>query len=198
MIYIAHRGLKQIENKVIGIKSASQKFEMVEIDIQFNSNNVIVLCHDKHDRDEVNIDTFEDICKIKTPIQLLIDIKAIGISTKTLSNMIVTTILKYPQHAYELCSFNENCIFELTSLRKLYNLTYKLGLISSGIPLIHTKNILNLDFISLNINLIDKKTIQYFQDQYIYVYVWSSHEYELEDYIDMNVDGIIMDCYDEL
>lgn len=194
MKYISHRGLHNKENTLHGIIESFRSYDMVEIDIHYNLRDTIVLCHDRNKCDDDNVDTFEDLCNIKKPMHLLVDIKAVGfcrISSFTTS--IIHIISKYPHHTYELCSFNEFCVSKLDDLRKLYNLNYKLGIISSGIPLLH-EDLKGIDFISLNKELVDKCVIEYFHGNNMKVYVWVCNTKSMrKECIHMLVDGIIMD-----
>ena len=50
MLHIAHRGCIDRENTIKGVVEAFKKFQMVEIDVRYNSERKLVLCHDREKR----------------------------------------------------------------------------------------------------------------------------------------------------
>jgi glycerophosphoryl diester phosphodiesterase len=62
MLHIAHRGCIDHENTIHGIVKAFEKFPMVEIDVRYNSERKIVLCHDREKRNNNNECLDRNVC----------------------------------------------------------------------------------------------------------------------------------------
>lgn len=203
--YIAHRGMKNRENTLKGIIKANTLMSMVEIDVRFNTNHDIILCHDREDRNiEINETLEELLLYNETSLNLMIDIKAFGIEPASkIAKDIFTLIIKYPKHNYHLCSFNEFCVKNLLDIRTLLLLLYtqkiyKIGVISSGIPFYMFDHLYNIDFISLDYNIICEDIVEMFHKKNINVFVWTVNSLEMQKYVlDVcRVDNIIYDIFD--
>ena len=196
---IAHRGMKNRENTLEGIIKANTMMSMVEIDVRFNTNHDIILCHDREDRNfEIN-ETLEELLLYKdTSLNLMIDIKAFGIEPALkIAEDIFTLIVKYPKHNYHLCSFNEFCVEKLLNLRIVYQKVCQIGVISSGIPLDMFAHLCNIDFISLDYNIICEDIVEMFHKKNIKVFAWTVNSLEMQKYVlDIcHVDNIIYDIF---
>jgi glycerophosphoryl diester phosphodiesterase len=197
---IAHRGMKNRENTLEGIIKANTMMSMVEIDVRFNTNHDIILCHDREDRNfEIN-ETLEELLLYEdTSLNLMIDIKAFGIEPALkIAKDVFTLIVKYPKHNYHLCSFNEFCVEKLLNLRIVYQKVYQVGVISSGIPLDMFDHLCNIDFISLDYNIICEDIVEMFHKKNIKVFAWTVNSLEMQKYVlDIcHVDSIIYDIFD--
>jgi glycerophosphoryl diester phosphodiesterase len=197
---IAHRGMKNRENTLEGIIKANTMMSMVEIDVRFNTNHDIILCHDREDRNfEIN-ETLEDLLLYEdTSLNLMIDIKAFGIEPALkIAKDVFTLIVKYPKHDYHLCSFNEFCVEKLLNLRIVYQKVCQIGVISSGIPLDMFDHLCNIDFISLDYNIICEDIVEMFHKKNIKVFAWTVNSLEMQKYVlDIcHVDSIIYDIFD--
>lgn len=196
---IAHRGMKNRENTLEGIIKANTMMSMVEIDVRFNTNHDIILCHDREDRNfEIN-ETLEELLLYEdTSLNLMIDIKAFGIEPALkIAKDIFTLIVKYPKHNYHLCSFNEFCVEKLLNLRIVYQKVCQIGVISSGIPLDMFDHLCNIDFISLDYNIICEDIVEMFHKKNIKVFAWTVNSLEMQKYVlDIcHVDSIIYDIF---
>ena len=170
---------------------------MVEFDIRYNTNRQIILCHDREDRNISDNETLEDLCKIKDPMNLMVDIKAFGIEPATqIADDVYTIIDKYPQHEYHLCSFNEFCVKRL--LENNGKEIYKIGVISSGVPISMFDQLINVDFISLDYNIICEEIVELFHKKGKKVFAWTVNALDMQDYVVniCDVDGIIYDIFD--
>lgn len=194
---IAHRGMKNRENTISGICKASKIMNIVEFDIRYNTNRQIILCHDREDRNISDNETLEELCKVKDPMNLMVDIKAFGIEPATqISDDVYTIINKYPQHEYYLCSFNEFCVKRL--LENNDKERYKIGVISSGVPISMFDHLINVDFISLDYNIICEEIVELFHNKGKDVFAWTVNALAMQDYVVniCDVDGIIYDIFD--
>lgn len=196
---IAHRGMKNRENTIPGIRKASKTTHVVEFDIRYNTNRQIILCHDREDRNFSDNETLEELCKFEDPMNLMIDIKAFGIEPAThIAHDVYTIITKYPQHEYHLCSFNEFCVQRLLDLREDNNSKYKIGVISSGVPISMFDHLTDIDFISLDYNIICEDVVELFHKKGKKVFAWTVNALDMQEYVVniCNVDGIIYDIFD--
>ena len=201
---IAHRGMKNRENTLEGIIKANTSMSMVEIDVRFNTNHDIILCHDRQDRNfEIN-ETLEELLLYEnTSLNLMIDIKAFGIEPALkIAKDVLTLIVKYPKHNYHLCSFNEFCVEKLLTLKNILCpqkmlLNLQIGVISSGIPLDMFDHLCNIDFISLDYNIICEDIVEMFHKKNIKVFAWTVNSLEMQKYVlDIcHVDSIIYDIF---
>lgn len=201
--HIAHRGCIDIENTIEGITEAAESFDMVEVDVRYNSERVVVLCHDREKRNEIN-EPLATLCQISTPMRLMLDIKAFGIqSAQKLARDVVFCVSQHPQHEYELCSFNEYCVQELIEQRivsrsYLIPHTYRIGVIASGIPMGMFGHMPDIDFISLNYDIVHEEIIEKCRDSRNgkkAIYAWTCNDENVKH--DMiyryKLEGIIYD-----
>lgn len=197
ILLIAHRGIKNRENTISGIQKANKIKHMVELDVRYNTNHQIILCHD---RDNGNIsykETLEELCKIEDPMNLMLDIKAFGIESATqIADDVYIIINKYSQHKYYLCSLNEFCVRRLleNNVKELYNI----GVISSGVPISMFDHLNQINFISLDYNTICEEVVELFHKKGKKVFAWTVNELDIQDYVvnKCGVDGIIYDIFD--
>lgn len=198
ILRIAHRGIKNRENTISGISKANKTMYMVEFDVRYNTNRQIILCHDREDRNISDNETLEELCKIDDPMNLMVDIKAFGIEPATqIADDVYAIIHKYPQHEYYLCSFNEFCVKRLLDLREESKRIYKIGVISSGVPISMFDHLINVDFISLDYNIICEEIVELFHKKGKIVFAWTVNALYMQDYVvnTCNVDGIIYDIF---
>jgi glycerophosphoryl diester phosphodiesterase len=208
MIHVAHRGNIDQENTIAGIKDALNCFEVVEIDVRYNTNRDIVLCHDREKRNTNDsgkkLDLLEDLCNMKEPMSLMIDIKAFGTeNAKQLAKDVVYCICRYTQHTYRLCSFNEYCVQQLIDMKLcsksyLSPYTYSIGVISSGIPLGLFGHMFMLDFISLSYDVIHEEVIDLLRKKHgkkVQIFAWTVNDPNLKDEMEnrYKIDGLIYD-----
>jgi glycerophosphoryl diester phosphodiesterase len=196
---VAHRGMRNRENTINGIIQAYTIADIVEFDVRFNTNLEVILCHDREDRNIKDNETLEQLCKCEQPMHLMIDIKAFGIKPALwIAKEVFFIITKYPQHLYHLCSFNEFCVNELLRLREGNSFIFGIGIITSGIPLNMFDNLKNIDFISLEYNIICEDIVELFHKRRKLVYAWTVNASEMQEYVlkKCKVDGIIYDIFD--
>jgi glycerophosphoryl diester phosphodiesterase len=196
---IAHRGIRNKENTISGIQKASMIADIVEVDVRFNTNLEIILCHDRANRNSAELETLEQLCQFEEPMHLMIDIKAFGITPAILiAEYVYSIITKYPIHLYELCSFNEFCVKELLRLRESDLFLFNVGIITSGIPLEMFDNLKDIDFVSMDYNIICEDIVELFHKRDKRVYAWTVNDLEMQEYVLTKclVDGIIFDIFD--
>ena len=196
---IAHRGMRNRENTISGICKASKLMNIVEFDVRFNTNLDIILCHDREDRNSEELETLEDLCKLSNKMHMMIDIKAFGISPAiSIAKKVYDIVSNHPHHLYELCSFNEFCVKELLRLREMELFKCNVGIITSGIPLEMFDNLKEIDFVSMDYNIICEDIVELFHKRNKKVYAWTTNAVEMQDYVmnTCNVDGIIFDIFD--
>lgn len=195
MIHIAHRGCIERENTVQGIIDAFKQFPCVEIDVRYNTKRQLVLCHDREKRNLEN-ELLEDLLKHDEPMKLMIDIKAFGIeSAIQLGNDVVQMIVRYPNHTYQLCSFNEYCVQEMIRIREQSDLSiFHVGVISSGVS-IGIFNDLSIDFVSFNYDIVHEEILDRLRRQNIKVYAWVCNDVMVQKDMESKymIDGIIYD-----
>lgn len=195
MIHIAHRGCIERENTVQGIIDAFKQFPCVEIDVRYNTKRQLVLCHDREKRNLEN-ELLEDLLKHDESMKLMIDIKAFGIeSAIQLGNDVVQLIVQYPNHTYQLCSFNEYCVQEMIRIREQSELSiFHVGVISSGVS-IGIFNDLSIDFVSFNYDIVHEEILDRLRRQNIKVYAWVCNDVMVQKDMESKymIDGIIYD-----
>lgn len=195
MIHIAHRGCIERENTVQGIIDAFKQFPCVEIDVRYNTKRQLVLCHDREKRNLEN-ELLEDLLKHDESMKLMIDIKAFGIeSAIQLGNDVVQLIVQYPNHTYQLCSFNEYCVQEMIRIREQSELSiFDVGIISSGVC-IGIFNDLSIDFVSFNYDIVHEEILDRLRRQNIKVYAWVCNDVMVQKDMESKymIDGIIYD-----
>ena len=131
----------------------------------------------------------------------MIDIKAFGIETaQQLARDLVMILNKYSHHVYELCSFNEYCVQELIDLRMcsqsyVIPLTYKVGVITSGLSIGIYGHMNLLDFISFNYDTIHEEILDKIRKHNKIIYAWVCNDESIKsDMINRyKIDGIIYD-----
>lgn len=175
MKLIAHRGNNsdKTENKIKGIIDNLNKsyIEGVEIDIQNTYDYKFVLSHNKIIKNNNNyininktnykniekIDLLTDLLdKIKSDKIIIIDCK-VNDNYKEYAKKLIKTIKKYKYLNIYLCSFNYEFIKYIKKLT-----SYKVGILIGYLMNIN-KNLNDLDFVSVNFNMNEKKiTIPYF------------------------------------
>lgn len=192
MIHIAHRGCIDKENTIQGVVKAFETFDVVEVDVRYNSYDQVVLCHDREKRNE-NHETLEMLCQLKIPMKLMLDIKAFGVdAAQHLATDVVCCIMKYPLHSYQLCSFNEYCVQELLTLRDICQSYFEVGVISSGVPVGLFHHMPDIDFISLNYDTIHEEILERCEKK-IYAWVCNDADVKAEMESRYKIDGIIYD-----
>ena len=174
---IAHRGLWNYQNRIVGICKISPYSHMIEIDVRKNSRGVMVLCHDKDDVDEDN-DTLEELCKIQRPLHTLLDIK--GNYSKE-----VLEIIKKSVHIWKLSSYDYRCVNDLIKWGG-----YETGIITEGMP---SKEILkHIDFVTQDYEYIDDDMLETYRKNNLHVYVFGTQDDIL------GIDGVIKNCIMEV
>lgn len=200
---VAHRGMKNRENTISGIIKANSILDIVEIDVRFNTDRQVILCHDRDIRNDVRNETLLELLSSNDnteSLRLMIDIKAFGIeSAKYIAECLHTLAMSFPRHSYFLCSFNEFCVDRLLDLRKAYNAKYSVGIISSGIPLNLFDSLQGIDFVSIEYSVICESIVDIFRKKNILVFTWTVNTPDMKHYAlhTCRVDGIIFDIYDE-
>lgn len=199
-MFIAHRGLICIENSVKGIRTASKIADMVELDVRFNTCKNTILCHDRELRNADDNETLAELCDYSQPMNLMIDIKAFGIQPAIeIAVNIFDIIQRFPQHTYHLCSFNEFCVSKLLEMRRknTSSVNYTVGVITSGIPLNLFANLNDIDFVSMDYNIICEDIVDIFHNLGKIVYSWTVNSTEMQNYAlhICKVDGLICDLY---
>ena len=201
MLHIAHRGCIDNENTIIGIQKAFDVFSCVEVDVRYNTKRDVILCHDREKRNEESNELFSKLCALPTPMHLFVDIKAFGIETaRKIATDIVKIVTNYPQHRYELCSFNENCVQQLIELRicsrgYVFPYEYTVGVITSGIPVGMFGHLHDIDFISFNYDIVHEEIIDKIKHRNIKLYAWVCNDNTIKRLMDesYHLDGIIYD-----
>lgn len=200
----AHRGYINQENSVSAIQRLvrSHPTLAVEIDVRFNTERRVVLCHDREMRNEP-MDLLQTLCQLETPSTFMIDIKAFGVeSAKELARAVVKVITMYRHHTYELCSFNEYCVQELIELRHCSSqfvspYTYRVGIISTGVPVGVFGHLWTLDFLSFHYDVMHEELLQLIRQRYphVHIYTWVCNDPQIQHLMQRvyHVDGIIYD-----
>tara|TARA_B100001996_G_scaffold327829_1_gene274838 strand:- start:2394 stop:2996 length:603 start_codon:yes stop_codon:yes gene_type:complete len=192
---IAHRGIKEYENKMERFEEALEKSDGIEIDVRYNTKRELVLCHDRERRNEEDNDKLEKIrsCRFEKGKKVIIDIKAFGITeAKEIARDVHECLKEVATKDWKLCSFNEYCVFELTELAK--RAKYRVGVIATGLSIgMYTH--LDIDFVSLDYNVITKEVVEMFHANGIKVYSWTVNDIEMQHALEYEykVDYIIED-----
>lgn len=203
----AHRGLIQHENIIEYIVKSLDLTDGVEVDVRFNTDREVVLCHDRECRNEDRCERLIELCKTTRPMRMMVDIKAFGTrSAEELARAVVAIVTKHPAHTYELCSFNEYCVQELLNVRMCSRnyvtpYTYAVGMISSGIQMGMYGHLAQLDFVSLNYDVIHEEilaALRMDRRRGIRIYAWTCNDAVVRrDMIHRyKLDGIIYDVLD--
>ena len=171
---IAHRGLWNHQNRVVGIVKISNLVGAVEVDVRTNSNGELVLCHDLNDVDEDN-DTLEDLCRVSDKLRIILDIK------ENIAHRVLETI-SGSNHEWELCSYDYRCVDDLCRLGG-----YKVGLITTGAP--HPKALGGIDFISQDYEFYSPELLEMYREHNLDVYIFNTQKEVV------GVDGIIKNIF---
>lgn len=201
----AHRGEIQNENKITSlIKVLKTNTLGIELDVRFNTNRDIVLCHDRENRNDKDNETldefFESLPSEITHKDIIIDIKAFGIvEAKNIAKQVSNICFKYSHNTKHynlyLCSFNEYCVSELCFRREDFdNVNWKIGVIASGIPLGLFNHLEEIDFVSLDYNIICEEIVEGIQKTGKLIYAWVVNDVSMRKMMEFyNVDGLIYD-----
>ena len=209
MLNFAHRGMIDYENTIKGVIDVFDKKELddigVEIDVRFNTTRDLVLCHDRENRNHENNDTFFMLLKkLDHPKyynkHLMVDIKAFGItSAKEIAHAVYDVLRRFP-NLYEnmkfyLCSFNEYCVSELLFIVDDSNMSnFKIGVITTGIPLGLYHHLEDIDFISIEYGILCEEIIDEMKKTGIDIYSWIVNDLSMKMLMcKYRVDGIIYD-----
>ena len=191
-MFIAHRGVSgaKFENKVEHILVACRAIGAVEIDIRYNSNKELVLCHDHCNRDSKHVDKFKDIVDVKEPLTIFLDMKPFGYIEAVDMADEVCAIVRASHHNWKLCSFDQRCVD-----RMLENAPgCPIGFISSGIT-DYTLGVDRLDFLSMDHDALDDEDIRTIKDRGLELYLWVTEP----DRTYLNVDGLVRNyVYEDL
>lgn len=196
MLQVAHRGLISQENTVQSVLEATKLADIVEVDVRYTTNRKVVLCHDRERRNDRQNESLVHLISVLLPGQkLMIDIKAFGmIESKKLAVSISNIISTRSDIEYYLCSFNEYCVDELLNKREEQcNSNWHIGVIASGIPLGMFEH-LNIDFVSLDYNIVCEDVVERLHDRKILLFVWVVNDTTMRRMMTMyGVDGLIYD-----
>lgn len=124
---------------------------------------------------------------------MIIDIKACGITeAREIASDVHNCVKKVATNDWKLCSFNEYCVLELTELAK--DAKYKVGVIATGLSIGMYQH-LDIDFVSLDYNVLTKDIVQTFHENGIKVYSWTVNDKEIQHALEYEykVDYIIED-----
>jgi len=203
---IAHRGLFSPTFKqntlegVLEVIERHHEVDMVEIDVRFTTDRRVVLCHDREYRNNRENCTLEIFLKEmqKKTIDVMIDIKAFGIlEAQRLARAVVETCSNYcNSFMIWLCSFNEYCVSELLSIRETTGCNFKVGVISSGIPLGMFNHLENIDFVSLDYSCVCEDVVERLHNdgRSLELFVWVVNDESMKRLMaSYKVDGLIQD-----
>ena len=166
---VAHRGVcgKRFENRVEHIRAAHRKVGAVEVDVRYNSNRQLVLCHDKLAADFLDTEPFHSLVACEDPMNIMLDMKPCGGQQAVSMAEDVCRIIEQSHHDWKLCSFDQRCVDRLVKLDHPWDV----GMLSSGV----TDWIMNeppIDFVGLDHESVDEADIDAIQKQGIEVYLW--------------------------
>lgn len=205
MQQFAHRGEIHNENKIFSlIRVLKTNTIGIELDVRFNTNRDIVLCHDRENRNDKDNERLEEFFEsLPSEIKdkdIMIDIKAFGIIeakniAKKISNICFKYSHKIKHYNLYLCSFNEYCVSELCFRREDFdNISWKIGIIASGIPLGLFNHLEEVDFVSLDYNIICEEIVDGIQKTGKLIYAWVVNDKSMRKMMELyNVDGLIYD-----
>lgn len=174
---------------------------MVEIDVRFTTDRQVVLCHDReyrNNRENCTLEGFlKEMHKREQTIDIMIDIKAFGIlEAQRLARAVLETCSNYCNFfsMLWLCSFNEYCVSELLSLRETLDYNFKVGVISSGIPLGMFNHLENIDFVSLDYSCVCDDVVERLHNDRMSVFVWVVNDESMKRLMtSYKVDGLVQD-----
>ena len=182
---VAHRGVwgKRFENRVEHIRAAHRKVGAVEVDIRYNSDRQLMLCHDKTDANFRDTEPFHSLVACEEPMNIMLDMKPCGGQQAVSMAEDVCRIIERSSHTWKLCSFDQRCVDHLVKLDHPWDV----GMLSSGV----TDWIMNnppIDFVSLDHECVDVDDIDALQEQGIRVYLWVA---DMWGHYPPHVDGLI-------
>lgn len=223
MKHFAHRGEIINENKVLNLVNVIKNNSKIgiELDVRFNTNRDIVLCHDREKRNDEDNELLEELfislpseftnnkllkdLFISLPSEftkkdIIIDIKAFGIfEAKNIAKKICEICFKYnniiKNYNLYLCSFNEYCVSELCFCRENYdNINWNIGVIASGVPIGLFNHLEDIDFVSLDYNIICEEIVENIKKNNIEIFAWIVNDESMQKMMKLyNIDGIIYD-----
>tara|TARA_B000000475_G_scaffold272074_1_gene271788 strand:+ start:1072 stop:1665 length:594 start_codon:yes stop_codon:yes gene_type:complete len=193
---IAHRGKIDKENTIEGVLEIADDVDIVEIDVRYSTDRTVVLCHDREKRNDAENCTLHDfLSAVSDKYAIMIDIKAFGIEqARRIAASVVECIRGY-KHLFYLCSFNDYCVDELISIREEREQGWRIGTISSGVPL-GMFNHLDVDFVSLDYSIVCEDLMDrlHTHDNKVEVFAWVVNDAGMRKMMSMyGIDGIIMD-----
>ncbi len=219
---ISHRGYIGnkcvMENSLESITNALNKnFDVIELDLQLTKDNIIVLHHDLYvGSEDSNYKLISDINysdlkknnnKILTISELFkindIDKKGLYLDLKgsdNLSNELIKFFnndFSFKNNLY-LGSFNKKHLNDLSTYNKINDLNLKLGYITDNRlldkDLIKCKNEYNIDFLSLNWEMLRVDTLDFLKENKIKCFAFTCKNKFILDYINkFDIDGIVTD-----
>lgn len=201
----SHRGDINNENKITSLINVLKTNTIgIELDVRFNTNRDIVLCHDRENRNNRDNESlnefFESLPSDLNDKDIMIDIKAFGIvEAKNIAKKVSVICFGYSHkiknYNIYLCSFNEYCVSELCFLREDYDiLNCKIGVIASGIPLGVFNHLEEIDFISLDYNIVCEEIVEKIHESGKLIYAWVVNDESMKKMMKLyNIDGLIYD-----
>lgn len=196
MLSVAHRGLINKENTVESVLEAAKIADVVEVDVRYTTNRKVVLCHDRERRNDRHNERLKKLVSVMLPGQkLMIDIKAFGMTeSKKLAISVADIVSTRTDVSFYMCSFNEYCVDELLNQRDERGMgNWIIGVIASGIPLGMFEH-LNIDFVSLDYNIVCEDVVERLHDRKILLFVWVVNDASMRRMMTMyGVDGMIYD-----
>lgn len=207
MQIFAHRGIIDYDNTIKGVLEVfnSSSSSGVEIDVSYNKDNVLVLCHSSERANDVKNDKFQELLFVLSQNEycnkdLMIDIKvACKAKSEQIAKDICNILASYPKLMvtinFYLASFNEYCVSALSHYIEDLELTHcYVGVITSGIPIGLFNHLQSIDFVSIDYNMLCKENVEIFKKHSIKVYAWVVNDFEVKKKVcDYDVDGIVMD-----
>ena len=202
----AHRGIIEYENTIKGVLEVMDTFVTlgVEVDVRYNTERDVVMCHDRENRNMPN-STFMELLSVLEKGQyfdrdLMIDVKAFGIyEAQNLAKKVCMSLAKHPNllkvmNIY-LCSFNEYCVSEMCFCRDDLGLSnVSIGVITSGIPLGMFKHLNDIQFVSIEYSTLCEEIMENFKNTNTKVYAWVVNDMSMNRLMcEYGVDGIIRD-----
>lgn len=167
-------------------------FKWVEFDVRYNTNKQVVLCHDEEERNNPKNTLLVDVVDYFKNCTFIVDIKVDGIeNAEHLARDVVNDISSNNTNKWYLCSFNEYCVAELADLRG--NVFYKIGVISTGIPLGLFYH-LNIDFVSLDYHILADDVVSALRERKLEIFAFTVNtSYGLSKAQHLCINGYIYD-----
>ena len=180
-------------NTIESVKKALHEgYNHIEVDVSLSTTGRLNITHDMENINNPQNCSIQEILNVSKNCAVMIDIKARGIDKGVeMARKLIDAIHGYDNELL-LCSFNEYCVNECIELREQFNLKYKVGVISSGLPLGMFKH-LSIDFISLEYSFLFDDIREYL-DKNIEIYSFTVNSKQAQDLChDLDIDGIILD-----